>query len=186
VTIQNPVDWSKLPIPVDDGRASHLEGAELPSIDLHATDGRAVDLSRLAGTAIVYAYPLTTKPGTPAPDGWDAIPGARGCTPQSCSFRDHVVELDALGVDHIFGLSTQDTPYQQEAVGRLHLPFALLSDENLQLAGALRLPTFEVSGMTLLSRLTMVIREGRILKVFYPVFPPDRNASDVIAWLRSR
>ena len=114
MTIQNPVDWSKLPIPVDDGRASHLEGAELPSIDLHATDGRAVDLSRLAGTAIVYAYPLTTKPGTPAPDGWDAIPGARGCTPQSCSFRDHVVELDALGVDHIFGLSTQDTSYQQE------------------------------------------------------------------------
>ncbi|POR50830.1 peroxiredoxin [Bosea psychrotolerans] len=183
--IQDPVDWSKLPIPIDDGRASHLEGAELPSIELRATDGRAVDLSQLAGMAIVYAYPLTTKPGTPAPDDWDVIPGARGCTPQSCSFRDHFVEFDELEVGHIFGLSTQDTPYQQEAVSRLHLPFALLSDESLQLAMALRLPTFEVSGMTLLSRLTMVIPKGRILKVFYPVFPPDRSASDVANWLRS-
>jgi peroxiredoxin len=135
--------------------------------------------------AIIYAYSLTTKPGTPGPDGWDVIPGADGCTPQSCSFSDHFVEFDELGGDHIFGLSAQDTLYQQEAVDRLHLPFALLSDESSRLATALRLPTFEVSGMTLLSRLTMVVCKGRILKVFYPVFPPDRRASEVANWQRT-
>ena len=144
-----------------------------------------VDLSSLRGTVVVYAYPRTGIPGVENPPGWDLIPGARGCTPQSCSFRDHFAELKNLGVDHLFGLSTQDTAYQREAANRLHLPFPILSDEHLQLTRALRLPTFTTSGMTLLKRLALVIHDGRIEHVFYPVFPPDRNASEVLAWLRA-
>jgi len=155
-------------------------------VTLAATDGTAVDLSRLAGRSIVYAYPRTGKPGLPNPDGWDMIPGARGCSPQSCAFRDHFADLQRLGVDHVFGLSTQSTDYQREAAERLHLPFAILSDEKLALTNALDLPTFETSGMTLLKRLTMVIDNGRIEHVFYPVFPPDRNAADVVAWLEGQ
>lgn len=135
---------------------------------------------------MVYAYPRTGIPGVENPAGWDLIPGARGCTPQSCAFRDHFADLKALGVHRLFGLSTQDTAYQREAAERLHLPFAILSDEHLSLTQALRLPTFETSGMTLLKRLTLVIRDGKIEHVFYPVFPPDQNASDVIAWLAAR
>ena len=120
------------------------------------------------------------------PAGWDLIPGARGCTPQTCAFRDHFAELKALGVDRLFGLSTQDSAYQRELAGRLQLPFPILSDEHLELTRALRLPTFEAGGMTLLKRLTLVIREARVEQVFYPVFPPDRNAADVVAWLASR
>ena len=173
-----------LPAPQDDGAARHLSGMRLPSIALAATDGSQVDLSKLAGRAVVYVYPRTGVPGQPSPDGWDAIPGARGCTPQSCSFRDHFAELGRLGVAHLFGLSTQDTAYQREAVDRLHLPFPVLSDESLVLAEAMRLPTFTVAGMTLLKRMAWVIDDGVITKVFYPVFPPDRNAEEVIAWLR--
>ena len=136
-----------------------------------------------AGRTVVYAYPRTGRPGVESPQGWDMIPGARGCTPQSCSFRDHFVELKELGVDHLFGLSTQDPEYQREAADRLHLPFAILSDEPLKLTRAMDLPTFETSGMTLLKRFTLVIDNGRIEQVFYPVFPPDRSASDVIEWL---
>ena len=124
-------------------------------------------------------------PGKPLPHGWDAIPGARGCTPQSCGFRDHFAELRQAGVDHLFGLSTQDSEYQREAAERLHLPFAVLSDADLKFAKALRLPTFEVEGMTLLKRLTLVIDEGRITHVFYPVFPPDRSAQEVVDWLQA-
>ena len=178
------VDWSTIPTPEDDGAADHLSGATLPSLTLPATDGAAVDLSRLAGRSVVYAYPMTGRPGVALPDNWDAIPGARGCTPQSCAFRDHHAELTALGVDHVFGLSTQDTGYQREAAERLHLPFPLLSDAALKLTRALTLPTFEAGGMTLLKRLALIIDDGRITKVFYPVFPPDRNAADVIDWLR--
>ena len=174
-----------LPIPEDDGAARHLRGSFLPSIALPATDGATVDLSRLRGRTIVYAYPRTGEPDKPNPDGWDAIPGARGCTPQSCGFRDHFAELKQLGVRQLFGLSTQSTAYQQEAVERLHLPFAILSDEAMELTRALRLPTFETSGMTLLKRLTLVIDDGVITHVFYPVFPPDQSAADVIAWLRA-
>lgn len=176
-------DWSTIPAPVDDGATAHLAGMQVPSITLSATDGALVDLSSLAGLVVVYAYPRTGKPGVDNPPGWDLIPGARGCTPQSCSFRDHFAELDALGVTRLFGLSTQDSAYQREAAERLHLPFPLLSDEKVELTEALRLPTFRTSGMTLLKRLTLVIRDGKIERVFYPVFPPDRNASDVIAWL---
>ena len=157
----------------------------LPTITLRATDGAQVDLARLAGRTVVYIYPRTGRPGVPLPDGWDAIPGARGCTPQSCSFRDHFAELKALGVSNLFGLSTQDTDYQREAVDRLHLPFAILSDAGLQLTAALSLPTFEVAGMTLLKRMVLVIDDGVVTKVFYPVFPPDKNAGEVVAWLKA-
>jgi peroxiredoxin len=145
-----------------------------------------VDLSALVGRTVVYAYPRTGLPGQPSPEGWDRIPGARGCTPQSCSFRDHHAELLQLGVDHVFGLSTQDTDYQREAAARLHLPFSLLSDERLALANAIRLPTFSVAGMTLLKRMALVIDGGLVSKVFYPVFPPDKNAEEVVSWLRRR
>ncbi len=177
-----PVD---LPVPEDDGAARHLAGMRLPSLSLAATDGAEVDLAKLAGRTVVYIYPRTGRPGVPLPDGWDAIPGARGCTPQSCSFRDHFAQLKSLGVARLFGLSTQDTEYQREAVDRLHLPFAILSDAGLRFARALRLPTFEVAGMTLLKRMVLIIDDGVIAKAFYPVFPPDESAAVVVEWLRS-
>jgi peroxiredoxin len=179
-------DWSSIPKPTDDGAASHLAGMRIPSVPLPATDGTAVDLSKLRGRVVVYAYPRTGIPGVENPTGWDLIPGARGCTPQSCAFRDHFAELKALGVSRVFGLSTQDTAYQREVAERLHLPFPILSDEHFSLTQAFRLPTLQTSGMTLLKRLTLVIDNGKIEHVFYPVFPPDRNASDVIAWLGAR
>lgn len=180
------IDWSSLPIPEDDGAADHLTGARLPEVSLAATDGAVVDLARLRGRLVIYSYPKTGQPGTDLPDGWDGIPGARGCTPQSCAFRDHFADLRTLGVDHLFGLSTQDSAWQAEAVARLHLPFAILSDEKLALTRALDLPTMEVAGATLLKRMALVIEDGTIVKVFYPVFPPDRNAPDVIDWLARR
>jgi peroxiredoxin len=176
-------DWSTIPAPVDDGATRHLIGARMAAIALPATDGRMIDLAALRGRSIVYAYPRTGQPGIDNPPGWDLIPGARGCTPQSCSFRDHFAELTALGVDHLFGLSTQDPAYQREAAKRLDLPFAILSDEYLALTRAMTLPTFTTAGMTLLKRFTLVIDDGSVRHVFYPVFPPDRSASDVIAWL---
>jgi peroxiredoxin len=174
-----------LPAPVDDGAARHLKGMRPPSLALPATSGGAVDLAALAGRTIVYIYPRTGRPGQKLPDGWDAIPGARGCTPQSCSFRDHFAELRGLGVAHLYGLSTQDTDYQREAAERLHLPFALLSDAGLALTRALDLPTFAVEGMTLIKRMVLVIDDGVITEVFYPVFPPDQSAEAVVAWLRA-
>ena len=174
-----------LPVPVDDGACDHLPEMRLPSIALPATDGSAVDLSALPGRSVVYAYPRTGRPDRPIPDGWNEIPGARGCTPQSCAYRDMAAALGALGA-RIFGLSTQDTTDQREAVARLHLPFPLLSDERLELATALELPTFEVEGITLIRRLTLVINDGAIETVLYPVFPPDADAGNVAAWLRGR
>ena len=178
-------DWSTIPAPIDDGGARHLTGIRLPAVPLPATDGTTVDLSVLPGRVVVYAYPRTGIPGVENLPGWDFIPGARGCSPQSCAFRDHFAELKRLGVSRLFGLSTQDTAYQREAADRLHLPFPILSDEQLHLARAIRLPTFDVSGMTLLKRLTMVINNRVVERVFYPVFPPDRNAGEVLAWLAS-
>lgn len=180
------VDWSTIPAPQDDGAARHLAGTRLPAIALMATSGDAVDLSTLRGRSVVYAYPMTGQPGVPLPDGWDMLPGARGCTPQSCAFRDHAAELRAAGADHIFGLSTQSTAYQAEAAERLHLPFPLLSDADLLLAKALNLPSFTVGKMTLMKRLTLVIRNGQIEHVFYPVFPPDQNAPEVVRWLKGQ
>jgi peroxiredoxin len=177
---------AELPAPQDDGAARHLAGMRLPSLVLAATDGSNVDLSKLSGRTVVYVYPRTGVPGQPLPEGWNEIPGARGCTPQSCGFRDHFGELKRLGVVRVFGLSTQDTAYQREAVERLHLPFPVLSDERLALARALDLPTFTTSGMTLLKRMALIIDHGVISKAFYPVFPPDKNAEEVIAWLRNQ
>ena len=188
VKMTNPIetpDWSTIPAPVDDGATRHLVGMSIASVPLAATDGTVVDLSVLPGRVVVYAYPRTGRPGVESPVGWDMIPGARGCTPQSCSFRDHFAELKALGVNKLFGLSTQDTAYQSEAAARLHLPFSLLSDESLRFASAMRLPIFEVEGMKLLKRLTLILKDGSVEHVFYPVFPPDRATDDVLAWLRA-
>jgi peroxiredoxin len=172
-----------IPIPTDDGAADHLPGMRIPSVPLISISGDTVDLSALSGKTVVYCYPMTGRPDRDPPQGWDEIPGARGCTPQSCSFRDHHAELRDLDA-RVFGLSTQDTEYQKEAAGRLHLPFQLLSDEKLAFAEALSLPAFEAEGMIVLKRLTLVIEDGRIEKVFYPVFPPSKNAEEVLAWLR--
>ena len=180
------VDWSKIPPPEDDGGAAHLPGMAITDVALPSTDGGAVVLSALPGRTVLYAYPRTGQPGRIGiVDGWDEIPGARGCTPQSCAFRDHHRDLTEAGADQIFGLATQDTAYQREAVDRLHLPFPLLSDASLAFTRALRLPTMTVAGHVLLKRLALVGDGGRITKVFYPVFPPDRNAGDVLDWVRA-
>jgi len=179
------VDWSKIPAPTDDGGAAHLPGMALPSVGLRATDDTMVTLSALAGRVVVFAYPRTGEPGKIAlVDDWDMIPGARGCTPQTCAFRDLFAELKAAGAAHVFGLSTQDNAYQTEMASRLHLPFPVLSDEKLELTHALRLPTMEVAGLTLIKRLALIIDDARITPVFYPVFPPDQSAAEVLAWLK--
>jgi peroxiredoxin len=174
---------SDLPVPQDDGACRHLAGMRLPQLVLPSTAGRRVDLSWQAGRTVVYIYPRTGRPDQELPTGWNAIPGARGCTPQSCAFRDHFEELKRAGAAQVFGLSTQDTAYQREVAERLHLPFELLSDAKLELSQALKLPMFEVDGMKLIKRLTLILRDGVIETVFYPVFPPDRSAGDVLDWL---
>ena len=177
------IDWSTMPVPQDDGGVKHLKGRPLPAIALPSTDGTTVNLSRKAGRVVIYGYPWKKHPDGALPEGWLSIPGAAGCTPQSCAFRDHAEQIKAAGASEIFGLSTQGTGYQRDAVDRLHLPYALLSDEHLALADALALPTFIAGGMTLFKRFTMIVHDGVIEHVFYPVFPPHRNASDVLAWL---
>jgi peroxiredoxin len=179
------VDWSKIPAPVDDGGAAHLKGKTIPPVSLLATDDTRVTLSSLKGRTVVFAYPRTGEPGKIAlVDDWDMIPGARGCTPQTCAFRDLFAELKAAGAAHVFGLSTQSNAYQTEMASRLHLPFAVLSDEKLEMTHALNLPTMDVAGLTLIKRMALIIDDGHITHVFYPVFPPDRNAGDVLAWLK--
>jgi peroxiredoxin len=175
---------ANLPRPKDDGGARHLKGMALPDLELPSTGNRRVNLSTVSAPRIViYAYPMTGRPDRQLPQGWDDIPGARGCTPETCGFRDHHKDLAKLHAD-VFGISTQDTAYQQEMVKRLEVPFEVLSDERMAFARALNLPTFTVDGMTLLKRLTIVARRGRIEHVFYPVFPPDAHAEEVIAWLK--
>jgi peroxiredoxin len=174
-----------LPQPHDDGQGAHLSGKQLPDIALPSTAGTVVNLSHLLGRWVLYIYPMTGTPGVALPEGWDTIPGARGCTPQSCSFRDHYAELRALDTQ-VYGLSTQSSDVQQEAKTRLHLPFELLSDPGLKLHQSLQLPTFEVEGLTLYKRITLIVERHRIIKVFYPVFPPDQNAAVVVQWLRQR
>jgi len=175
-----------LPIPVDDGACGHLTGVELPDVLLPSTDGRSVGLRQVTEEWLVlYFYPRTGLPDQDPPGGlevWDAIPGARGCTPQACAYRDHHAELSRAGAG-VYGVSTQPTAYQREAATRLHLPFELLSDERLELARALRLPTFDVAGMTLIQRLTLIARARRIVRCHYPVFPPDADAGRVLAYL---
>jgi peroxiredoxin (alkyl hydroperoxide reductase subunit C) len=180
------VDWSKIPAPEDDGAAAHLVGMTIPSLDLRATDDTTVDLSTLKGRTVVFGYPRTGEPGKIGlTDDWDMIPGARGCTPQTCAFRDLFAELKAAGAKHVFGLSTQSNAYQTEMASRLHLPFPVLSDEKLELTDALNLPTMDVADLTLIKRLALIVDDDRITHVFYPVFPPDRNAGDVLEWLRA-
>ena len=179
------VDWSKIPAPSDDGTAAHLVGMAIPPVSLMATNDTRITLAGLPGRTIVFAYPRTGEPGKISlVEDWDMIPGARGCTPQTCSFRDLYAELKAAGAAQVFGLSTQSNTYQTEMASRLHLPFPVLSDETLELTRALQLPTMEVAGLTLIKRLALVIDDARITHVFYPVFPPDRNAGDVLAWLK--
>ncbi len=172
-----------LPRPVDDGAASHLHGINFPRLALPATNGANVELAAMSGRLVIYVYPMTGRPGVPLPDGWDSIPGARGCTPQSCNFRDHYSELQSLNTS-VFGLSAQASEYQKEARDRLHLPFELLSDRGLRLKQLLGLPTFTVADNELYKRVMLVVDNGRIQKVFYPVFPPDQSANEVLAWLR--
>jgi len=180
------VDWSQIPAPLDDGAAKHLVGTTIPPVALSATDGSQVTLSSLPGRVVLFAYPRTGEPGKVSlVDDWDMIPGARGCTPQTCAFRDLHKDLTDAGAQHVFGLSTQDNAYQREMAERLHVPFRILSDSDLAMTRALKLPSMDVAGMTLIKRLALIIDDAKITHVFYPVFPPDRNAGDVLAWLRA-
>jgi peroxiredoxin len=171
-----------LPIPIDDGACCHLLGKKLPSIQLSATSGDTVNLAKYTGWVVIYCYPMTGQPSIALPVGWDDIPGARGCTPQSCAFRNHYQALAQLA--QVFGLSTQRSQYQQEAATRLNLPFQLLSDSQFQFADALKLPTFEMDGKRLIKRLTLISFDGIIKHCIYPVFPPDKNAEVVLDWLK--
>jgi peroxiredoxin/DNA-binding transcriptional MerR regulator len=174
-----------LPVPHDDGAADHLPGRQAPRLHLLSTAGETICLDALSpGRTVLYIYPLTGRPDTDLPEGWDSIPGARGCTPEACAFRDHHQDLLAAGAVRVFGLSSQDTSYQREVVERLSLPFEMLSDPSLSLADALGLPTFQGRGLTLYKRLTLIIWDGVIEHVFYPIFPPDEHAREVLSWLR--
>jgi peroxiredoxin len=174
-----------LPIPQDDGATAHLIGMRLPNISLMATNGQNIDIGSVTGWLVVYCYPRTGRPDAALPEGWDQIPGARGCTPQSCSFRDHYQELQALGAK-VIGLSVQATDYQQEMVNRLHLPFPVVSDVNYQFQKALNMPTFVTAGMTLLKRVTLIVKDGVIKAVHYPIFPSDSDPAWVIDYLKQQ
>lgn len=175
---------SNLPVPQDDGASSHLLGRSLPDVILLSTSGKQVNLSHIQGQAVFFCYPMTGQLGVQLPDGWDSIPGARGCTPQSCSFRDRYQDLQKLDV-RVYGISTQKSSTQLEAVERLHLPYELLSDVDFQLTTSLQLPTFKIEHQRFIKRLTMIIRNSEIVKVFYPIFPPEKNVIDVIEWLKA-
>jgi peroxiredoxin len=179
---QLPVD---LPTPKDDGGASHLVGMSLPNLSLMATSGKKFDLKAIQGWLVIYCYPMTGRPNVALPEGWDQIPGARGCTPQSCSFRDHYKDLQVLGAK-VIGLSVQTTEYQKEMADRLHLPFPVVSDVNYQFQKALNMPTFVAAGMTLLKRVTLITNNGVIEAVHYPIFPSDSDPAWVIDYLRSQ
>jgi len=177
---QLPTD---LPIPQDDGSTNHLKGMKLPNVSLTATNGKAIKLGDIKGKLVIYCYPMTGQPNVALPDGWDQIPGARGCTPQSCSFRDRYQELQALGAE-VIGLSVQTTEYQKEMADRLHLPFPVVSDVNYEFQMALNMPTFIAAGMTLLKRVTLVANNGIIEAVHYPIFPSDSDPAWVIDYLK--
>lgn len=175
---------ANLPVPLDDGSTNHLKGMKLPKVSLQATTGKRIDLADIKGRLVIYCYPMTGQPNVALPDGWDQIPGARGCTPQSCSFRDHYQELKALGAE-IIGLSVQTTEYQKEMADRLHLPFPVVSDLEYQFQKALSMPTFVTAGMTLLKRVTLIANHGVIEAVHYPIFPSDSDAAWVVSYLKS-
>ena len=175
-----------LPVPVDDGAANHLPGTSLPALSVVATSGETIALDKLGrGRSVLYLYPMTGRPGVDLPEGWNSIPGARGCTTEACDFRDHHAELVAAGAETVYGVSSQDSDYQREVVERLSLPFSMLADPDLALAEALDLPTFNAGERRLYSRLTMIARDGRVEHAFYPIFPPDKHAQQVLAWLRA-
>ena len=174
------VDWSKIPEPKLDFNLEHLNQLIIPDLKLNSTDDTTVSLSNLKVITVIYVYPMTGVPGKELPEGWDKIPGARGCTPQSCSFRDNFSKLKKLGVNNIFGLSTQSTEYQKELATRLHLPYTILSDEKLEFSKKLKLPMFKVLKMNLLKRITLILKDNKIIKYFYPIFPPTKNIEDVI------
>ncbi len=179
---QLPTD---LPVPKDDGACNHLVGMALPNVALLATDGSMVNLSQRSGRTVIYCYPMTGQPNVPLPEGWDQIPGARGCTPQSCAYRDHYQELQALNAN-VYGLSVQSTDYQREMATRLHLPFQVLSDEQYQFQQALNLPIFVAAGMTLLKRVTLISNDGYIEALNYPIFPSDSDPAWVLDYLKSK
>lgn len=172
-----------LPIPQDDGSTDHLKGLRLPNVSLKATNGTTINFGDIFSRLVIYCYPMTGQPNVALPDGWDQIPGARGCTPQSCSFRDHYQELQALGAE-VVGLSVQTTEYQKEMVDRLHLPFPVVSDSDYQFQKALNMPTFIAAGMTLLKRVTLIANHGVIEAVHYPIFPSDSDPGWVIDYLK--
>ena len=179
------VDWSKIPAPKNEENLSHLNNYHIKRIKLRSTNNKLVNLSDLRGLTIIYIYPMTGQPDKSLPDNWDNIPGARGCTPQSCSFRDNFNELKKLNISNIFGLSTQTSEYQREMVQRLKLPYEVLSDEKLEFAKKLNLPIFEVGEMRLIKRITLILNNNKIIKYFYPVFPPDKNVDEVISYLKN-
>ena len=172
-----------LPVPQDDGSSAHLPGLKIPQLALTTTAGSTVDFSSLTGRSVIFCYPKTGLPGKEPPAAWNEIPGARGCTPQNCGFRDEYVNLQRAGVKQLFGLSTQSSSYQQEAAQRLDLPYLLVSDEKLALTHALNLPTFDFEGETLIKRLTLIVDDGVITHILYPVFPPDKSAADTLGWI---
>jgi len=178
-------DWSKIPAPQLDTSLEHLNNFIVPEIKLSSTSGDEIDLSNYWIT-IYLCLSNDSQPNVALPEGWDEIPGARGCTPQSCSFRDNFSELKNLNIKNIFGLSSQTTKYQKEMSERLHLPYSILSDEKLIFANALKLPTFKVDNMNLIKRITLILNNNKIIKYFYPVFPPDQNVNEVISWLKKR
>ncbi len=178
---QLPAD---LPIPQDDGSTNHLRGMKLPNVSLNTTNGKSINFGDIKGRLVIYCYPMTGQPNVPLPEGWDQIPGARGCTPQSCAFNDHYQELQALGVE-VVGLSVQSTEYQKEMADRLHLPFPVVSDANYQFQKALNLPTFITAGMTLLKRVTLITNNGVIETVHYPIFPSNSDPAWVIDYLNN-
>ena len=173
-----------LPEPEDDGACDHLLGLQLPDIELGVTPGTSINLSSLPNNTILFFYPMTGRPGVSLPNGWDEIPGARGCTPQACAFRDHHTELTSLGF-HVFGVSTQNSSYQNEVKDRLHLPYEMISDSKLKLKKAMTLPTFAIDNREFYKRFTMVVINSRIYKTFYPVFPPNKHAENILAWLHN-
>ena len=179
-------DWSKIPPAKKNVSLEHLNNFLIPDIKLLSTSGNQVNLSKLVGLSIMYVYPMTGQPNVALPKGWDEIPGARGCTPQSCSFRDNFLELKKLNIKNIFGISSQTTEYQREMVKRLNLPYPVLSDEKLKFTNFLKLPTFKVENMNLIERVTLILENNKIIKYFYPVFPTDQNVNDVIYWLKKR
>lgn len=175
---------ANLPVPEDDGSTDHLKGMKLPNVSLNATTGVAINLSQIKDKLVIYCYPMTGQPNVPLPEGWDEIPGARGCTPQSCSYRNHYQELKLLGAE-VVGLSVQSTGYQKEMADRLHLPFPIISDEDFAFQKALNIPTFSVAGITLLKRVTLIANDGVIEAVHFPIFPSDSDPAWVMEYLKT-